>query len=386
MVTADNKSQLAKKNYVRKASSIGNYWFYLSQKKLTKYIEETNGNFNIIIYSELNSPDFYSIPFSIVKDVFIEDYLSNDRSKRNRWIGTIQNQKLRITNCPLHVDLSSYYSLPHLVDSSKNPGGLIKENKACPITNWSDILDNLYEFSHIERNPNCYTAKHLSSFSNWYYFRDYDLFAPGKFLGYKNTSIENYSGLGDGYQAKVILNPFFEKVNPDSTDFEILKDHLGDFVKRLNAQVNLRTLEGTGGIFISQIHLPDNNAKYSEYLIYENQQQSEPIVGIEGLGKAKLSTYYERLPRLKAEAIRIHGTKCKVCDFDFTQHYGIHGRNFIEVHHIVHLHNFIEPKAVHPETDMTVLCSNCHRMIHRKKNAPLSVEELRILWKRYHAE
>ncbi|WP_237630079.1 hypothetical protein [Staphylococcus epidermidis] len=33
--------------------------------------------------------------------------------------------------------------------------------------------------------------------------------------------------------------------------------------------------------------------------------------------------------------------------------------------------------SVDPETDLVPLCSNCHKMIHRKKAKPLTLEELK---------
>ena len=32
---------------------------------------------------------------------------------------------------------------------------------------------------------------------------------------------------------------------------------------------------------------------------------------------------------------------------------------------------------VNPETDLIVLCANCHRMVHRKKGMTLTIEELK---------
>ena len=36
-----------------------------------------------------------------------------------------------------------------------------------------------------------------------------------------------------------------------------------------------------------------------------------------------------------------------------------------------------EQVQVNPYTDLITLCANCHRMIHRKKNEILSLDELR---------
>lgn len=64
------------------------------------------------------------------------------------------------------------------------------------------------------------------------------------------------------------------------------------------------------------------------------------------------------------------------CGFDFEKVYGDYGRNFIEVHHVKPLYDLGKEEVVNPQTDLVCLCSNCHRMIHRKKEAILSVEQL----------
>jgi len=98
---------------------------------------------------------------------------------------------------------------------------------------------------------------------------------------------------------------------------------------------------------------------------------------VEGGKKAKLIAYFERNSALRAAAVEFHGTSCKACGFNFEAAYGEHGRNYIEVHHIVPISTLPEPSSINPKEDLTVLCSNCHRMIHRKREMPLSVEELR---------
>ncbi|RYD02497.1 hypothetical protein N752_24520 [Desulforamulus aquiferis] len=64
---------------------------------------------------------------------------------------------------------------------------------------------------------------------------------------------------------------------------------------------------------------------------------------------------------------------CEVCNFDFTQRYGNRGKDFIEGHHKKLVSELKEGEKTKVE-DIALLCSNCHRMIHRK---PLiTVEEL----------
>ncbi len=97
---------------------------------------------------------------------------------------------------------------------------------------------------------------------------------------------------------------------------------------------------------------------------------------IEGLRTERLVAHFERNPKLRAAAIAIHGTTCLACHFNFGTVYGSLGNDYIEVHHLVPVSRMTEPSTVNPGTDMTVLCSNCHRMVHRSREKPLSLPEL----------
>ena len=52
---------------------------------------------------------------------------------------------------------------------------------------------------------------------------------------------------------------------------------------------------------------------------------------------------------------------------DFADHYGDIGEGYIEVHHLRPIASLEEGVAVKYDVaeDFAVLCSNCHRMIHR---------------------
>ena len=69
------------------------------------------------------------------------------------------------------------------------------------------------------------------------------------------------------------------------------------------------------------------------------------------------------------------GLFCEVCNFNFEDFYGVIGQNFIECHH----KKPISELKIEDETtlnDLAVVCSNCHRMLHKNKEL-LSIEELR---------
>jgi 5-methylcytosine-specific restriction protein A len=87
---------------------------------------------------------------------------------------------------------------------------------------------------------------------------------------------------------------------------------------------------------------------------------------IEGAVRQVLTNAYERDEKARRAAIKFHGCIRKVCDFDFEVVYGLIGKNFIHVHHIVPLSSIGEEYAVNPKIDLVSLCPNCHAMIHRK--------------------
>jgi 5-methylcytosine-specific restriction protein A len=78
----------------------------------------------------------------------------------------------------------------------------------------------------------------------------------------------------------------------------------------------------------------------------------------------------ERNRKAAALAKTFHGTRCQACSMDFGEKYGALGQGFIEAHHLKPIASLQEGLAVEYDVaaDLAVLCSNCHRMIHRTKD------------------
>lgn len=102
----------------------------------------------------------------------------------------------------------------------------------------------------------------------------------------------------------------------------------------------------------------------------------------EGIRHQAERSFFQRNPQLARQAKEACGCVCKVCGFDFAETYGVFGKGFAEVHHLNPLSE--RPPEEWTEVirtnlaDVTVLCANCHRMIHRRRPA-LSIEELRAM-------
>lgn len=92
----------------------------------------------------------------------------------------------------------------------------------------------------------------------------------------------------------------------------------------------------------------------------------------------------ERNPKLRQLA-RDHWTRkmggsirCLACGFSFEKKYGHEGEGFIEMHHTLPLARLNKRSRRSPE-DLIPLCSNCHRIIHRRPGDPLTLKQLKGL-------
>lgn len=90
-------------------------------------------------------------------------------------------------------------------------------------------------------------------------------------------------------------------------------------------------------------------------------------------GKKKLRTHicrernYKVIKEAKKRYKEKHGKlTCQICQFDFEKVYGEIGKDFIEGHHIVPVSDLQDGDKTKIE-DIVLLCSNCHKMIHRKR-------------------
>lgn len=73
--------------------------------------------------------------------------------------------------------------------------------------------------------------------------------------------------------------------------------------------------------------------------------------------------------------LRLGKLPCEACTFDFFQKYGELGHKYIGCHYRTPLAEFSSTTRTSLD-DLALVCSNCHRMLHRKVDA-LSMEGLR---------
>lgn len=105
--------------------------------------------------------------------------------------------------------------------------------------------------------------------------------------------------------------------------------------------------------------------------------------GEEGQLLTRIHRYRERdsslVRRKKKIALgKLKRLPCEVCGFDIAAIYGDRGSRFIECHHKRPLSELSPDGEATTIDDLSLVCSNCHRMIH-KSRPWLHVEELKAL-------
>ena len=106
-------------------------------------------------------------------------------------------------------------------------------------------------------------------------------------------------------------------------------------------------------------------------ILYPSDVDDDEYEAYEGKLQTRNHRYRERdrkIIKLKKNKVFKEELKltCEGCGFDFNKVYGERGSGFIECHHIKEVSNIIEGEKTKLE-DLALVCSNCHRIIHRKK-------------------
>lgn len=100
-----------------------------------------------------------------------------------------------------------------------------------------------------------------------------------------------------------------------------------------------------------------------------SKEPDEVELAVEDLISLREHKRIERNAALARQAKKIHGFVCQACGFDFSKKYGEIGIEFIEAHHLTPLSQLKGLRVtLNPRKDFCVVCSNCHRMIHKSKH------------------
>lgn len=161
---------------------------------------------------------------------------------------------------------------------------------------------------------------------------------------------------------RILIHPEFQKKDTKGNRmYSTALKHFKTYMKQFKA-TNLDK-KSQFGMLEEEVSYGDENVEYEE-----------------GKELLRLHKMRERDPQLIKEAKKrfkkIHGELiCEACGINFEKVYGERGKDFIEGHHRKPVSEMKEGETTKVE-DIGMLCSNCHRMIHRIPM--ISIEELKM--------
>lgn len=196
----------------------------------------------------------------------------------------------------------------------------------------------------------------------------------------------------------IILNNYYE-FGKAKTPCSTVSALLGNFVRAGKNNVKRKSINNKYHYFLSTSSSLDNSLKINKirkntsvwradnFQLLENTL--ELIDGAtsfkEGKSRYRKHLIRERNSKVISQAkLRFkqkHGKLfCEICKFDFNKAYPGVGVDYIEGHHNTPVSQLNENSETKIE-DISMVCSNCHKMLHRRKNW-LTVEELKILFQK----
>ena len=128
------------------------------------------------------------------------------------------------------------------------------------------------------------------------------------------------------------------------------------------------------------------NVEVTKRLHQISDDEADEVESVkEGYVLYKLHKYRERDSKITKQKKQLHFKKygylkCEVCGFDFHKVYGKVGKGFIECHHKVPLSEFESITETKLE-DLSLVCANCHRMLHKKIDT-IRINDLKALLER----
>ena len=149
---------------------------------------------------------------------------------------------------------------------------------------------------------------------------------------------------------------------------------LYDWIESGNIQQQNFSSNDTSKIYdftnqLQEIEFPDEDESFFPegkeiYALHKSKERNQDLINYVKNEKYKIDS---DLP-------------CEVCGFSFIKNYGTLGDKFIEAHHVKPLSELTSETVSKPE-DIVLVCSNCHKMIHRYRPW-LSIESLKSILKK----
>lgn len=273
-------------------------------------------------------------------------YKENRESNRDPWV--------KDTNIELHRNLEKF-----MVTQEQWNNNVLREERGIPLPNPVSRNREYSSYSEEKRNEVVYEYLFNGNTHRWIDEHTLEL-DPEWSRGYQAMGIIHHLGLKNAFKGLFKGLSVAEAIDLIEQESD---DHPAD--RKLYAPI----ISSLSGIKVNEHQDEDTIGD-----VQADEGKEYP----EGKIAFVLHKKRERNPKLIKEAKRLfitnHGRLfCEACKFDFQQSYGDRGADFIEGHHKKLVSEMNDGEVTKIE-DIAMLCSNCHRMIHRRPM--ISVEEL----------
>ncbi len=203
------------------------------------------------------------------------------------------------------------------------------------------------------------------------------------------------------------LQPLLRKrLQPEGDDLELLQgrndDKFSQKVRNLRAHKRLERdgyatfdngrffITAAGEIAINRVAGVDKSLSAQGFSEAEKADALAPSTSLafveEGQEALVTKKVRKRSAKLRSLAIKEFSESdgrlfCEVCGFEGSDVYGKGGKGLIEIHHKkpVFLEGHTKMQLKRALGNLSPLCPNCHRMVHRDPNRLLSIDELKAM-------
>jgi len=231
-----------------------------------------------------------------------------------------------------------------------------------------DILENYLVSSDPEKRASAQNLIRRGTCFLSYKVNGEIRFAPSRYLGYLDNRPMKYLIDIDGTETNKIISDIVKSSPSNSSSLDQLYNN---YCIQLGIPISIN---GSFGVprkfwqwefqddFTGDIELNDGfpEGRMIERL-HKSRERSAKVIEI-----------------AKNNFLKKHGRLyCEICEFDFEATYGKLGKDFIEGHHTIWVMGLPNDHKTKP-SEIAMLCSNCHRMVHRRRPW-LTMENLKSL-------
>jgi 5-methylcytosine-specific restriction enzyme A len=162
------------------------------------------------------------------------------------------------------------------------------------------------------------------------------------------------------YRCMVEGRRFTRTINVYATEYYLTKFHeLGGRARLLNALSSLRQhfdyYEGIDKTKVQAARSIYNRfvemAQIETVEVFADEVSDSKFL-TEGKASRVLVNVFERNPIAREQCIAYYGCSCIICGFDFEKTYGVLGKSFIHVHHLIELSSIGSEYSVNPIFDL----------------------------------